>query len=310
MKYVLTGGAGFIGSHLAEELVRQKHDVVIIDNLSSGTRDNLHPILTKGNLTFIEGTINDRHLLAKACADADGIFHEAAIASVPQSISDPIKTHDVNLTGTLNVLMEARDSGIKRVVFASSAAIYGDDPALPKQEDMIPVPLSPYAVSKIAGEYYCAVFSQLYGIHCTILRYFNVFGPRQDPNSPYSGVITKFITSTLNHRSLTIFGDGTQTRDFVYVKDVVKANIQAMKSNTSGIFNIACGKKINLLELAEVIQEISGISVPVTFAPRASGDVYASLADITRAKRVLGYSPDYSFRSGLEETIAWLQVHG
>ncbi|MFA5331420.1 MAG: SDR family oxidoreductase [Methanoregula sp.] len=307
MKYVITGGAGFIGSHLAEELLGQQHEVVVVDDLSFGNRSNLKHIFDRERFTFVEGSITDRQLLGKAFAGADGIFHEAAIASVPRSVADPLETNEINLSGTLNVLVAARDAGVKKVVFASSAAVYGNDPALPKQEEMKTETLSPYAVTKRAGEYYCSVFSQLYGVRCTALRYFNVFGPRQDPSSPYSGVITKFITNTLNNRPLTIFGDGTQTRDFVYVKDVVQANVRAMDSEATGIFNVACGKKINLLELAEMIREITGISVPVTFGPPASGDVHDSLADIGRAETMLGYSPAFTVRSGLEATVAWFR---
>jgi UDP-glucose 4-epimerase len=244
-------------------------------------------------------------LLKKVFDGADGIFHEAAIASVPYSVAHPAETNDVNLSGTLNVLVAARDCGVKKVIFASSAAVYGDNPLLPKQESMTPDLLSPYAVSKIAGEHYCSVFTRLYGVQCTSLRYFNVFGPRQDPTSPYSGVITKFIASSSSHRPMVIYGDGLQTRDFVYVKDVVQANVRAMEKNAPGVYNIACGRRINLLELAAMIAEITGISVPITFDPPAKGDVRDSLADITRAQEAFGYAPEYSVKTGLEETITW-----
>jgi UDP-glucose 4-epimerase len=279
MKYIVTGGAGFIGSHIVEELVRQHHEVVIIDNLSSGKRENIAPFLSQFPVTFVQGSITDLPLLKEYCSGADGVFHEAAIASVPRSVANPAETHDVNLTGTLNVLIAARDCGIKKVVFASSAAVYGDNPELPKRETMMPDPLSPYAVTKLAGEHYCSVFSGLYGMQCVSLRYFNVFGPRQDPGSPYSGVITKFITNTLAHKPVTIFGDGKQTRDFVYVKDVVRANILAMEAGKAGVYNVAGGSQLNLIELLEIIADVSGIRVPVEFAQPAAGDVRHSLAD-------------------------------
>lgn len=305
MKYIVTGGAGFIGSHIVEELAARNHEVVVLDNLASGRRENIAPFLRQGGVSFIEGSIMDVSLLKKTFGGADGVFHEGAIVSVPRSVADPPETHAINLTGTFNVLLAARDTGVKKVVFASSAAVYGELPELPKREDMLPQTLSPYAVSKLAGEYYCSVFSRLYGVRCTALRYFNVFGPRQDPGSPYSGVISKFISNTLGRRPLTIFGDGTQTRDFVYVKDVVQANLLAMAGNKTGIFNIALGRRINLLELADMIREIAGISVPVTFAPPAAGDIKDSLADISRARDMLGYEPAYTVRSGLERTVEW-----
>jgi len=305
MKYIVTGGAGFIGSHIAEELAARNHEVVVLDNLFAGKIENLAPVQGNKNVTFVNGTITDLPLLKKIFTGADGVFHEAAIASVPYSVAHPLETHDINLSGTFNVLSAARDCGVKSLVFASSAAVYGDRPRLPKQEEMLPETLSPYAVSKLAGEYYCSVFSRLYGVRCTALRYFNVFGPRQDPHSPYSGVISKFVTGTLARRPLVIFGDGAQTRDFVYVKDVVQANLLAMASEGGGVYNIACGKQINLLELADTIMEISGITVPVTFAPPAAGDIKDSLADISLAQDMLGYVPAYTVRSGLERTVAW-----
>jgi len=308
LKYIVTGGAGFIGSHLADNLIKNGHEVVIFDNLSSGNMENVTHLLSQKNISFIRGDILDYPAIKEVFHGADGIFHEAAIASVPRSVNDPSETHSANLTGTLNVLLAARDCGVKKVLFASSAAVYGDNPDLPKQETMMPDLLSPYAVSKIAGEYYCSVFSRLYGVQCISLRYFNVFGPRQDPASSYSGVITKFISGILGHHPITIFGDGLQTRDFVFVRDVVQANIRAMASDRPGVYNVACGTRINLLELVDMITEITGISVPVTFAPPAKGDVRDSLADITRAREVLGYDPVYPVRKGLEETVAWFKT--
>jgi UDP-glucose 4-epimerase len=278
---------------------------VIFDNFFSGTVANIQPFLDTNEVTLITGSITDLPLLTKTFEGADGIFHEAAIASVPYSVAHPVDVNEVNLSGTVNVLAAARDCGVKKVLFASSAAVYGDNPVLPKHESMMPDLLSPYAVTKSAGEHYCSVFSRLYGMSCTSLRYFNVFGPRQDPSSPYSGVITKFVSSSLCHRGITIFGDGHQTRDFVYVKDVVQANLRAMEKDSPGVYNVACGTQIDLLTLAGMIAEITGITVPITFAPPAKGDVRDSLADITLAKKSLGYAPGWSVRRGLEETIGW-----
>jgi UDP-glucose 4-epimerase len=305
MNYIVTGGAGFIGSHIVEELVDQRHEVVILDNFFSGKKENIQQFLKKKNVTFVKGSITDMPLLKKVFEGADGIFHEGAIASVPRSVADPVETNDVNLSGTLNVLVAARDCGVEKVIFASSAAVYGDNPLLPKHESMTPDLLSPYAVSKIAGEHYCSVFTRLFGVQCTSLRYFNVFGPRQDPASPYSGVITKFIASSFAHRPMVIYGDGLQTRDFVYVKDVVQANVRAMEKHAPGVYNIACGRRINLLELAAMIAEITGISVPILFDPPAKGDVRDSVANITLAKKSIGYAPHWSVQKGLEETITW-----
>jgi UDP-glucose 4-epimerase len=307
MKYVITGGAGFIGSHIAEDLLRRGHEVVIFDNLLSGKRENLALLSPREHVTFVAGSILDLPALKKTFPGADGIFHEAAIVSVPRSVTDPAETHEVNLSGTFNVLLAARDSGVRKVLFASSAAVYGDNPVLPKRESMLPDLLSPYGVSKVAGEYYCSVFSRLYGVRCTALRYFNVFGPRQDPASPYSGVITKFIANSLAHRPIVIYGDGLQTRDFVYVGDVVQANVKAMERDLPGVYNVACGTRINLLELADMIADITGITVPITFAPPAKGDVRDSLADISLARESIGYQPGYTVREGLERTIAWFR---
>jgi len=305
MKYIVTGGAGFIGSHIVEELARQKHDVVIVDNLFSGKMENIRPFLPHERVTFVQGSITDLPLLKENFSGADGVFHEAAIASVPRSIANPIATNEANVTGTLNVLIAARDCGVKKVVFASSSSVYGDTPTLPKHEEMKPAPLSPYAVSKLAGEQYLNAFSRVYGLQTVSLRYFNVFGPRQDPASGYAAVIPKFITSILAHRSPVIFGDGGQTRDFTFVKDVVQANIRAMESGAQGLFNVAYCKRINLLDLAGAIMEITGITVPLTFEPPRAGDVRDSLADISRAKEAFGYAPEYTVQSGLEATISW-----
>ena len=304
MKYIVTGGAGFIGSHIVEALAQQQHEIVILDNLFSGNVENIQPFLKKKNVTFVKGSITDLPLLRQTLESADGIFHEAAIASVQQSVLNPLNTHEVNSTGTLNVLIAARDCDVKKVVCASSAAVYGDNPLLPKREEMIPTPLSPYAVSKLTGEYYCAVFSQLYGIQTVSLRYFNVFGPRQDPSSEYSGVISKFIAQVKQNKPITIFGDGEQTRDFVFVSDVVSANILAMENEVQGVFNVGCGGQTSLNELAGIVKNIVGVDVPVIYEPSRTGDIKKSLADISRARAMLGYAPEYTVREGLERTVS------
>jgi UDP-glucose 4-epimerase len=307
MKYIVTGGAGFIGSHIVEELARQEHEVVILDNLFSGKLENIQPFLKKNKVTFVQGSITDIPVLKKILEGSDGIFHEGAIASVPRSIANPLATNEANVTGTLNVLIAARDCGVRKVLFASSSSVYGDTPTLPKHEDMPPAPLSPYAVSKLTGEYYLKVFSEVFGIKTLSLRYFNVFGPRQDPKSEYAAVIPRFITKILNHESPTIYGDGGQTRDFTYVKDVVQANMRAMESDAEGVFNVAYCKRIDLNELANMIMEITGITVPLIYEPPRSGDVRDSLADIRRAQDAFGYAPEFTVKNGLKETIAWYQ---
>jgi UDP-glucose 4-epimerase len=305
MKYIVTGGAGFIGSHIVEELAQLRHEVVIIDNLFSGKMENIQPFLKHKNVTFVKGSITDLPLLKTVFEGADGIFHEGAIASVPRSLANPLATNEANVTGTLNVLVAARDCGVRKVLFASSSSVYGNTPTLPKREDMTPCPLSPYAVSKLSGEHYLKVFSEVFGIGTLSLRYFNVFGPRQDPKSEYAAVIPRFITTILRHESPNIYGDGGQTRDFTYVKDVVQANIRAMESEAQGVFNVAYCRRIDLVELASLIMEISGITVPLLYEPPRTGDVRDSLADISRAQEAFGYAPDYTVRSGLEETVAW-----
>ncbi len=307
MKYIVTGGAGFIGSHIVEALANRGDEVVILDNLFSGKKTNIEPFLEGTRVSFVNGSVTDPEILRTAFSGADGIFHEGAIASVPRSIANPKATNDANVTGTLNVLIAAQECGVKKIVFASSSSVYGNTLTLPKQEDMIPAPLSPYAVSKLTGEYYLRVFSEVYGLKTVSLRYFNVFGPRQDPKSEYAAVIPKFITSILAHTSPTIYGDGEQTRDFTYVKDVVQANIRAMESSAQGVYNVAYCQRINLKELAARIMAITGISVPLTFEASRAGDVKDSLADISRASVAFGYAPAYTVTTGLEETIAWYQ---
>ena len=304
MKVVVTGGAGFIGSNLAEELL-QKHDVTVIDNLSTGRIENLDQIIDKIN--FIEGSINDLDLLIEAFSCSDTVFHQAAIPSVQRSVDNPIASNEANVEGTLKMLVAARDCNVRKVVYASSSSAYGDTPTLPKKEEMNPNPKSPYAISKLAGEYYCRVFSEVYGMKTACLRYFNVYGPRQNPESQYAAVIPRFITRVLAHEQPVIYGDGKQTRDFTFVKDVVKANILAMQSPAEGVFNIACGQRVSLNELAGKIMKITGIRLdPIYDRPR-QGDIRDSLADISSAGEKLGYRPDFNLYSGLEETINWFK---
>ena len=305
MKYIVTGGAGFIGSHIVEQLAEKDHEIVVLDNLFSGNLENIRPFLSRDTVTFVRGSITDLPLLTETFEGADGIFHEGAIASVPRSVADPRATNEANVTGTLNVLVAARDSNVRTVVFASSSSVYGETPELPKHEEMRPLPLSPYAVSKLTGEYYLQSFHQVYGLQTISLRYFNVFGPRQDPESEYAAVIPKFVTAILAGRPITIFGDGEQTRDFTYVNDVVQANIRAMGSGAQGVFNIACNRRISINELAARIMEITGRTVPVRHEPARAGDVRDSLADISRAKLAFGYEPEYTMKDGLGETISW-----
>ncbi|TAJ43254.1 SDR family oxidoreductase [Methanofollis fontis] len=300
MRYIVTGGAGFIGSHIAEALFAE-HEVIIIDDLSAGHRQNLDGIPCE----FVEGSVTDLDLLQEAFKGADGVFHQAAIASVPRSVEEPLTTHAANLTGTLNVLIAARDCGLKKVVMASTAAIYGEDPALPKTEEMPPHLCSPYAAQKLAGEHYASVFTRLYGLSTVCLRYFNVFGPRQDPSSQYSGVISIFADRILQGQPITIFGDGGQTRDFVFVKDVVQANLMAMESGAGGVFNIARGEQTDLNTLAATMMRATGEEVEVRYGPVRAGDVRHSLADVTKAKEVLGWEARWGIEEGLRETMAW-----
>lgn len=305
MRYVVTGGAGFIGSHIAENLAGRGDEVVILDNLFSGKVGNIRHLLDNSSVTFLEGSVTDQALLANACKGADGIFHEAAITSVPRSVRDPLATNETNVSGTLNVLVAAQKCGVKKIVYASSSSVYGDTPTLPKREDMVPSPKSPYAITKLAGEYYCKVFSELYGMDTVALRYFNVFGPRQDPDSEYSAVIPKFITKLLHNESPVIYGDGSQTRDFTYVKDVAEANIRAMDTSARGVFNVAYGSRISLVELAHLIMETLGADRPLVFEPPRKGDIHDSLAAISAARETFGYAPKYTVKTGLMETIQW-----
>jgi len=301
-KVVVTGGAGFIGSHLALKLAERGNHVTIVDDLSTGRVENIAALLKTSGAELVRGSVTDLSLLQSVFSGASYIFHLAAIPSVPRSIEDPLGTHQVNVTGTLNVLMAARDSNVQKVVYASSSSVYGDTPTLPKREDMMPSPQSPYAVAKLAGEYYCSVFHQVFGLPTVCLRYFNVYGPRQDPLSPYAAVIPKFITSVLQGRPPIIFGDGSQTRDFTYVEDATEANILAVESDATGIFNIGSGDRVSINELARLVLEILGKDLePQHLEPRA-GDIRHSLADIALAK-TFGYTPRHSLSEGVRRTI-------
>ncbi len=306
MRYIVTGGAGFIGSNLADTLA-QHHDVVIIDNLATGRRLNIEHLLDHPRVTFVEGSITDLDLLLETFRGADGIFHQAAIPSVPRSVKDPLASNEANVTGTVNVLVAAKDGGVPTVVAASSSSVYGDAPVLPKHEGMVPSPLSPYAVTKFADECYGRVFSDLYGIRTVFLRYFNVYGPRQDPKSEYAAVIPKFVTRLLDGKAPVIYGDGEQTRDFTFVADVVQANVRAMESDASGVYNIAGGRRISLNQLASILMEITGMRCDPIYEASRMGDIRDSLADISKAWEAFGYDPKYPVEEGLRQAVAWFR---
>jgi UDP-glucose 4-epimerase len=299
---LVTGGAGFIGSHLAQELAERNYNVVIIDNLFTGKKENVEELVKKDNVEFNQGSVTDVPLLQSLFKGVEYVFHQAAIPSVPRSVDNPLASHEANATGTLNVLLAARDGGVKKVIYASSSSVYGDIPTLPKREDMAPNPQSPYAVTKLTGEYYCQVFQQVYGLSTVCLRYFNVYGPGQDPDSQYAAVIPKFIKRVSEGMPPIIFGDGEQTRDFTFIRDAVEANILFAESNASGVFNIGKGSKISINELAMLVSRLMDKDLePVHHAPRA-GDIRHSLADIAKAK-ACGYNPKYTLERGLKETI-------
>lgn len=303
-KLVVTGGAGFIGSHLAEELAKKGYYVTILDDLSTGKMENIEELLKHNNVEFIKGSVTNLPLLQEVFKDVRFVFHQAAIPSVPRSVDSPQSSHEVNITGTLDVLLSARDNHVSKVIYASSSSVYGDTRILPKREDMLPSPLSPYAVTKLAGEYYCHVFHQVYGLPTVCLRYFNVYGPRQDPNSQYAAVIPRFIKRIYEGNSPIIFGDGEQTRDFTFIKDAVEANILAAESDACGLFNISRGKGVTINRLAELVIELVGNKVePIHEEPRP-GDIRHSLADVSKAK-AFGYEPKYDLTVGLAETIRW-----
>lgn len=305
MKYLVTGGAGFIGSNIVAELLKQGQEVVALDNFATGKRENILPYVKNPLFTMIEGDIRSFHIVRSAVKGVDYILHQGALPSVPRSINDPITTNDVNVLGMLNILEAAKEFGVKRVVLASSSSIYGDSETLPKVEDMRVNPMSPYALTKYAQERYCQVFYKLYGLETVALRYFNVFGPNQDPTSQYSAVIPKFIRLIKNDKEPVIYGDGTQSRDFTYVENNVWANIQACTAEKAPgeVINVACGERYTLIELVQMINKILGKNIEPKFAPDRAGDVKHSQAGIEKAKEILGYKVRVGFEEGLERTV-------
>lgn len=303
--YLVTGGAGFIGSHIVDRLVELSEHVRVLDNFATGKIENIQHNLDKIHL--IRGSLVDLETVRQAVNGVDYVLHQGAIPSVPRSVSDPIGSNEANINGTLNLLVAARDAGVKRVVYASSSSVYGDTPTLPKTEDMPTNPLSPYALTKLAGEYYCRMFYSLFGLETVALRYFNVFGPRQDPTSQYSAVIPKFLSLMLEDRRPVINGDGLQSRDFTYVVNNVSANLLACtKPNVAGeILNIACGESFTLLDLVDSLNRIAGKSIEPVFGPAQPGDIKDSLAGIEKAESLLGFKPTVGFHEGVERTAAW-----
>jgi len=304
-KFLVTGGAGFIGSNLCDSLLELGHEVRVFDNLATGSLANLAHI--KSSIEFIEGDLRDPAALAGAVEGVDNVVHLAALGSVPRSVADPVTTHDVNATGTLNVLCAARKAGVKRVVYASSSSAYGDTPVLPKQEDMPASPQSPYAVAKLTGEQYCRVFHRVYGLETVSLRYFNVYGRRQSPDSQYAAVIPLFVSSLMRGESPVINGDGEQTRDFTYVDDCNQANIKASlaEAGAGEVFNVGTGARISINSLFEKIRDILGSSVEAEHRDPRAGDVRDSLSDTTRISEAVGYAPEYNIDTGLAETVRW-----
>ncbi len=308
-RVLITGGAGFIGSHLTESLLKDGHFIRVLDNFSTGKRENLIFDKTYSSLEIIEGDIRDLTLCQRAMKDIEYVFHQAALPSVQRSVEDPQTSNAVNVGGTLNILLAARDRGVKRLIYASSSSVYGDTPTLPKHEEMDPNPLSPYALQKYIGEKYCSLFFKLYGLETVSLRYFNIFGPKQDPTSIYSAVIPKFIDALLEGRVPIIFGDGEQSRDFTYIDNVVRANLLAMSAlhlNGEAI-NIACGKRTSLNQLISFLKEIVGSKVSPIYEEPRKGDVKHSLAEIRKGKQLLNYGPKVDIEAGLKKTVEYFR---
>ena len=309
-EFLVTGGAGFIGSNLVHRLVREGRSVRIFDSFATGRRENLAGIESKTDLR--EGDLRDAAAVRDAVRGVSFVIHFGALPSVQRSVEDPFASNEVNVTGTLNLLIAARDAQVDRFVFSSSSSVYGDTPTLPKREDMTPQPLSPYALSKLTGEHYCRIFHRLYGLPTFALRYFNVFGPRQNPKSQYAAVIPLFINALLRGEACTLNGDGMQTRDFTFVDDVVEANLcccRAPVTAAGGAYNVAWGNRASLLDLIAALQKIIGVSVPPVHCPARAGDVRDSQADAALARTLLGWSPKISFEEGLRRTVAWLKEH-
>ncbi len=310
-KFLITGGAGFIGSNIADRLLEQGHSVRVIDNFLTGKRENLSKALNSQRFELIEGDIRNLDTVRRACEGIDFVLHEAAIPSVPRSIDDPIATNEVNINGTLNVLKASYENKVRRVVYAASSSAYGDTAVLPKKEDMIPSPLSPYAVSKLTGEYYCRVFTSVYGLETVSLRYFNIFGPRQDPNSTYAAVVPRFITAMLKGESPTVYGDGEQSRDFTYIENVIHANINACYAPPAAagrVLNIACGTRFTLNTVLRKLEEIFDKKANPKYLPPKKGDVKHSQADITNAANYIQYKIEVDFETGLRRTVDYFAL--
>jgi nucleoside-diphosphate-sugar epimerase len=304
MRYLVTGGAGFIGSNLVERLLQLGHEVRVLDNFSSGRRENLAAFIS--NIELVEGDLRDFNTVTKAVARVDYVLHQAALPSVPRSVADPITSNAVNIDGTLNVLEASRRAGVKRFVMASSSSVYGESEELPKHEGMTPSPLSPYAINKLTNEHYCRVYWQLYQFPTVCLRYFNVFGPRQDPKSEYAAVIPRFITALQNHRQPTVYGDGEQSRDFTFIENVVNGNLLAVESEgmVGGAFNCACGSQYTLNQLLDQLRRIIGVDLPAIYEKPRPGDIRHSFAAIDKIKRQ-GFKPTIGFEEGLKRTVAY-----
>ncbi len=310
MRFLITGGAGFIGSHLVEHFVAAGHDVTVLDDLSSGRRANLAAV--RRAIRFIRGSVTDLNTCRRAVEGVDCVLHHAAVTSVQQSVDEPLVTHTVNATGTLNVLLAARDKGVSRVVYAGSTSAYGNTATLPNSEEQVSRPLSPYAASKLAGEEYCVAFHATYGLETVVLRYFNVFGPRQDPNSQYAAVVPRFIAAALAGERPTIFGDGGQTRDFVYIANVVHANVLATAAPAAGVagqvFNVGCGQGVSVNQLWERVRTLAGVPLVPVYTQGRAGEVRDSVAALAKARRLVGYEPIVDFEEGLRQTIAFYRT--
>lgn len=306
-KYLVTGGAGFIGSHIVSTLVKEGSEVIILDNFSSGKEENLKEVIN--NVRLVKGDIRDLDRLKKITPGLDCIFHQAALKSVPKSVNDPLEYNEVNITGTLNVLLAAKENKVRRVVFASSSSIYGEVSKFPQKESVLPRLISPYAQTKLAGEYWCRVFTHCYRLETVSLRYFNVFGPRQALDDEYAVVIPKFVVSILNDQPPPIYGNGKQSRDFTYINNVVQANILAAKRKSASgrVFNVACGKSVRVLDLIQEINKILAKNIKPRFLPLRKGDVFKTLADTKYAQEYLGFKPRVSFEEGLKRTIEWFK---
>lgn len=308
MRYVVTGGAGFIGSNTVDELARRGHAVLVLDDFSAGKARNLSQVANR--IEIMHGTITDLDVCHQACRGADYVIHLAARTSVPRSVKDPVETNRINIDGTLNVLVAARDAKVRRVIFAASSSAYGETPTLPKVETMPAEPISPYGLTKLVGEFYASVFGRCYGLEAVSLRYFNVFGPRQDPSSPYSGVLSKFCTAVIEDSQPVIFGDGEQSRDFTYIQNVVEANLLACEAHGAAgkVFNIGTGSRFTLNETVALLGKIAGKKLTARHDPPRAGDILHSQAEIAAARKLLGYDPKIGFEEGLRRTWEWYKT--